>query len=125
MAKDPREWLNQAQYDLKAADTLFKNRHYIYAVFMCHLCIEKALKGIYLKNIGEPPRTHNLIFFVEKLDLNMPEELFDFIYSLNQASVPTRYPEDLAKMKMYYNKLRVNDMMTKTREALKWLKKKY
>ena len=125
MAKEPEEWMKQAKYDMGAAKGMYDTRRYIYAIFMCHLCIEKALKGIYQKNIGEPPKVHNLIFFVEKLNLKMPEELFDFIYSLNQASVPTRYPEDLARMRTYYNKQRVNDMISRTREALKWLKEKY
>lgn len=125
MAKDPEEWLKQAEYDMGTASAIFDARRYIYSVFMCHLSIEKALKGIYQKNIGDPPKVHNLIFFVEKLNLEMNEELYDFIFSLNQASVPTRYPEDLARMKTYYNKKRVQDMMVKTREALRWLKEKY
>uniref|UniRef100_A0A7C4YD27 HEPN domain-containing protein n=1 Tax=candidate division WOR-3 bacterium TaxID=2052148 RepID=A0A7C4YD27_UNCW3 len=38
---------------------------YIYTVFMCHLSVEKALKGLYVKKFKKnPPKKHNLIFFV-------------------------------------------------------------
>ncbi len=47
MAIDPSEWLTQADYDLDTAqDMLDKGRNF-YAVFMAHLAIEKALKGLF------------------------------------------------------------------------------
>ncbi len=52
---------------------MFDNRRYIYAVFMCHLAIEKALKGLYAQKLNEiPPKTHNLIFLVEKIVTTQP-----------------------------------------------------
>lgn len=57
--KPPKEWFEQAEYDLKTAEAMFKSRRYIHAVFMCHLCIEKALKGLYTKRLSQtPPKTH-------------------------------------------------------------------
>lgn len=32
---------------MKTAEAMFNSKRYLYAVFMCHLAIEKALKGIY------------------------------------------------------------------------------
>lgn len=56
------EWLRQADYDMETADTMLGSGRYFYAVFMCHLSIEKALKGLYSKVTDEvPPKTHNLI----------------------------------------------------------------
>jgi len=43
------EWLKQAEYDLETAEYLFSGGRYLYSVFMCHLAIEKALKGLYEK----------------------------------------------------------------------------
>lgn len=45
--KPSEEWFTQAKYDLETAEAMFKTRRYIYTVFMCHLSIEKALKGVY------------------------------------------------------------------------------
>jgi HEPN domain-containing protein len=53
--KPPEEWFKQADYDLETAETLFKSGKYIYTVFMCHLSIEKALKGLYAKKFKKYP----------------------------------------------------------------------
>jgi HEPN domain-containing protein len=90
------EWLRQADYDLKTAQVMFDNRRYIYTVFMCHLAIEKALKGLYQTRLNEvPPRVHNLVFLVEKLGLDLPATLYEGLFSLNRVSVPTRYPDEM------------------------------
>jgi len=84
--KPPEEWFIQADYDFEAAEGMFKIRKYLYAVFMCHLSIEKALKGLYAKELEEiPPKTHNLIFLVEKAHIGIPEDLYGFIFSLNRG----------------------------------------
>ncbi len=71
---------------------------------MCHLSIEKALKGLYAEQLNQPPlKTHNLIFLVEKIKLEMSEELYDFIFTLNGVSVQTRYPEELKKLQKVYS----------------------
>jgi HEPN domain-containing protein len=45
---------------MKTAEAMFKSKRYIYAVFMCHLSIEKVLKGLYAQMLPEvPPKTHN------------------------------------------------------------------
>ena len=59
--KPPEEWFRQADYDLETAEAMFKAGRYIYTVFMCHLSIEKALKGLYAKRFRkDPPKIHNL-----------------------------------------------------------------
>ena len=60
------QWLAQSVYDFQTAKAMFRSRRYIYAVFMCHLSLEKALKGLVTAVTGEiPPRTHNLIHLVK------------------------------------------------------------
>ena len=71
MAVNPEEWLRQADYDMETAEAMFTSNRSIYAVFMCHLAIEKALKGLFQKKQGElPPKIHNLMYFIEKLNLH-------------------------------------------------------
>jgi HEPN domain-containing protein len=123
--KPLEEWLKQADYDLKTAESLFKTKRYIYAVFMCHLSVEKGLKGLYTKYLRQtPPKTHNLLYLIEKISLNVPIELYDFIFDLNRASVPTRYPDDLKRMMKDYKKSISRDILKKSKEVLKWLKTK-
>ncbi len=90
---------------------------------MCHLSIEKALKGIYTLTFNDlPPKTHNLVYLVEKIKLALPENLYGFVYTLNGLSVPTRYPDDLQKLLKDYNKQKTGKVLERGRETLKWLK---
>lgn len=66
MTRDLREWLKQSEYDFNTVKVILDSGRYIYAVFMCHLSIEKALKGMYVITLKElPPKSHNLIYFLE------------------------------------------------------------
>lgn len=121
--KKPEEWFKQATYDIETAEAMFKTGRYIYTVFMCHLSVEKALKGLYTKYLKQTPtKTHNLLYLIEKIKLEAGEELYDFIFSLNRASVPTRYPDDLERMKKEYSRKITEDVLKKSKETLKWLK---
>lgn len=123
MEKKPQEWFKQAAYDLKTAEIMLDNKRFIYAVFMCHLAIEKALKGIYQHKLHDiPPKVHNLIYLVEKTGLSPSEKLYDAIFELNRVSIPTRYPEDLDKMKSEYKKQNTLKIISNSKEVLKWLK---
>jgi HEPN domain-containing protein len=58
-----QEWFRQADYDMDTADAMFASGRYFYAVFMCHLSLEKALKGLIANRLDElPPKTHNLLY---------------------------------------------------------------
>ena len=48
MAVNPGEWMRQADYALETAEAMLAANRNIYAVFMCHLAIEKALKGYFI-----------------------------------------------------------------------------
>jgi len=78
--KPPEEWFLQADYDMDTAGSMFREGRYFYAVFMCHLSIEKALKGLFLARVKrEPPRIHNLSYFVDELHLGPPPDLDAFL----------------------------------------------
>jgi HEPN domain-containing protein len=123
MTKKPEEWFKQAAYDLKTAKIMLVNKRFIYAVFMCHLAVEKGLKGIYQYKLNDlPPKVHNLIYLVEKIGLSPSKKLYDAIFELNRVSIPTRYPDDLAKMKSVYKKKNTLEIINSSEEVLKWLK---
>lgn len=122
-AKKYEEWFFQSDYDLETAVDMFKSGRYVYCIFMCHLSLEKALKGLLVKHTGEyPPKSHSLIYFVEKLGLQISNSTYEFVFTLNKISVPTRYPEDLRKLFKEYTKKRTEDVLNSTREAQSWIK---
>jgi len=126
MASKHEEWLRQADYDMDTADAMFTSGRYFYAVFMCHLSIEKALKGLYCMVLEEvPPKTHNLVFLLGKVGVRPAPELEKFIVKLNTASVATRYPDDLAKIQAAYTEKIAKEMISKSKDALAWVKKQF
>ncbi len=122
---DKDEWFNQADYDMDTAEFMFSGERYFYSVFMCHLSIEKALKGLYIRKFKDaPPKTHNLLYLLEFIDPGLPEDMYDFVFTLNRVSVLTRYPDNLQKMLKDYNKEKTNEILGKSKELLRWLKEK-
>ena len=124
MAQAHEEWWRQADYDMDTADYMFGGGRYFYAVFMCHLSIEKALKGLYRKKLNEqPPRVHNLIYLLNKIGIKPPEAIGRFIVKLNEASVATRYPEEIRKLQRDFTQKIVKSILAEGRKTLEWIKK--
>ena len=122
--KTSEEWFRQAEYDLGTAEAMFDAGRYIYTVFMCHLSIEKALKGLYAKKFKkDPPKIHNLNYFCELVEIVLEKDLQEFIDNLNDLSVPTRYPDELDKLLKDYKKEDTFKVLEKTKELLLCLKK--
>lgn len=125
MNKTSEEWFRQADYDIETALAMFESERYFYAVFMCHLSLEKALKALYTKILNAlPPKTHNLVYLTEKISLELPDDMVEFVDMLNLESVATRYPEDIQQSLKLYTKERTIQIIEKSKEALQWLKKK-
>lgn len=122
---DKDEWFKQADYDMDTAEFMFSGERYFYSVFMCHLSIEKALKGLYIQKFKDAPlKTHNLLYLLEIIDLELPEDMYDFVFTLNRVSVLTRYPDDLQRMLADYDKEKTKEILDKSKELLIWLKAK-
>ena len=64
MTKNPQEWLTQAEYDFQTAEYMTAGGRHVYAVFMAHLAVEKALKGIYQKKNLMPYRPERIAWFI-------------------------------------------------------------
>jgi HEPN domain-containing protein len=117
-------WLLSADYDIKTASSLLKNKRFIYVVFMCHLSLEKSLKAVLSEKISEmPPYTHNLNKLIGLARIELPERYQMFIDRINLQSVLTRYPEDFTKLSKEFDKAIAEEYLKRTREIIKWLKK--
>ena len=126
MENRTEEWLKQSDYDMDTGEYMQKGSRYIYAVFMCHLAVEKALKGLYNEKLKEiPPKSHNLILLMNRVNTKPPAELGKFIIKLNEASIPTRYPESLAKLRQIYDEATSREIINQAKEFIKWIKKQF
>jgi len=102
---------------------VFRGRRYFYAVFVLHLAIEKALKGLYQHRLAEvPPKVHNLTYLLGKTGLVTPDAVGVFLMGLNSTHVVTRYPEDLATIQGTFPRKEVKEMLEQGKEALEWIR---
>ncbi len=119
----PEEWFKQADYDMATARFLFKGGRRTYAVFMLHLSVEKALKGLYFVKLARvPPKTHSLLQLLEMIGSTCPRPIQDMITMLSEASVASRYPEDLVKVRRFHTPSAVRKLLDEGKEVLAWIR---
>ena len=119
-----KEWFFQSDYDLETAYHLLQSGRNIYCVFICHLSLEKALKGLFMKRLDEiPPKLHTLMYFVNKIQLALPDEYLLFIEKIDSLSIVSRYPEDLRAMIALYTPKQTTDIYEQTKTIQQWLKR--
>ena len=126
MEKPYQEWLKQADYDMDTAEYMFRGGRYFYSVFMCHLAVEKAIKGLFQAKLDkEPPKIHHLMQLLSGTGCVPPEKIERFLIRLNEASVRTRYPEDIAFITSQYTKSATKEILAEGKEVIKWIKQQF
>ena len=121
MKKQTTKWIEQADYDFETAEAMFKTKRYVYVVFMCHLALEKMLKAAYTEVKDDyPPRIHNLTTLAEKAGVDFPEETKDFIHSISNMSIPTRYDDEIRQL----SGTQARSVLSRSQKAIKWLKRR-
>jgi HEPN domain-containing protein len=117
------EWYFQSDYDLETAEYMLKTGRNVYCIFMCHLSLEKALKGLYLKRTANDPlKLHDLIYFVNKMGLVLADADLEFLVKINSLSITTRYPNDLRKLIAVYSAQQTTSILQHTKTVQQWIK---
>jgi len=125
MRKTVREWIEISEYDLCTAEAMLKTKRFLYVMFMCQQAVEKILKAIYAMNSsGLPPRTHNLLYLVDALEISLREEELMLLSRLNQFYLESRYPGERIKLAKAVNKDKAREMLEKTKGVWKCLRQK-
>jgi HEPN domain-containing protein len=97
MTKDEhiKYWLETAEYDWEIVFKMFNSKDYLYSLFFSHLTIEKLSKAIWVKFCAEnyPPKTHNILYILEKVEFKLSEEQKDLLLTLNNFQLEGRYPD--------------------------------
>lgn len=82
-----------AENDLKAALKLANELNAI-TCFHCQQSAEKYIKGLLLFLQIDFKKSHDLVYLLELLSLEIPDDIFDASDYLNEYAVETRYPGD-------------------------------
>jgi HEPN domain-containing protein len=127
MTKDEhvKYWIETAENDWKIVTKLFDSKDYLYSLFFSHLTIEKLSKAIWVKLSSEnyPPKTHNILFILEKVDFKLSEEQKDILITLNNFQLEGRYPDYKRNIYKLCTEEYTNNLLKKIKEVKKCLLK--
>jgi HEPN domain-containing protein len=127
MKPTTEHWLNLAEYDLETARAMLQSGRYLYVTFMCHLTLEKALKGLIAEQQEEhPPRIHRLLRLAELAGVidDMTDKQRNFLLRLDPLHIETRYPEDSAAVGRLLSASFCQSILSETEATFAWLRQK-
>jgi HEPN domain-containing protein len=118
-------WVHLSEYDLKVAESMLENGHYLYVGFMCHQSAEKMLKAVYVeKHDAAPPFIHKLDKLIELAGLegSLTEEKTDLIDELTPLNIQARYPAYKEAIYKLISKEKATEILVRTGGFISWLK---
>ena len=87
-------WKDSSEVDFQAMETLFKNGHFVWALFVGHLVVEKMLKAYYVRKVDiDSPQIHNLLKIAEKAQLKLSDDQKMFLDEVTTFNIQARYPD--------------------------------
>ena len=88
-------WLKTSEDDLSSMEANFNSDKYDWALFIGHLCVEKALKALWVKNNASdiPPKTHNLKKIADEAQYPMSDDEAILLLEINDFNIEARYPD--------------------------------
>ena len=96
MTKDElvRDWVEQSDRDVPVMESLFSNGHYVWALFVGHLVVEKLLKAYYIKQVDtNVPYIHNLAKIASLSNLALTKEQEEFLVEVTDFNLKARYED--------------------------------
>jgi len=103
---------------------MFNSAKYLYTGFMCHQCIEKALKAYYVNVHNErQPHQHNLERLAELGNLfdKMNADKKDILKKLKPLYIATRYEDDKDDIAATLTKPYCETLLSETGVLLEWI----
>lgn len=117
-------WVSASKGDIKVAKDLYRSKHFAYALFFCHLAIEKMLKALVVSKTNDhAPWTHNLPFLAGRAGIEMAKDQMEFLAEMTRWNLEARYPSDISGLKEAATPELARARFKDTEEFLKWLKK--
>jgi len=92
MVERSMDWLNQAGRDIKQAEASLRDGFYEWACFAAQQAAEKAVKAL-IQSRGGESWGHSVAALIDALPKDLkPINLRDKALELDQAYIPSRYP---------------------------------
>lgn len=95
-----KAWLKSSKEDFRIAEDLVGMKHYQWALFLCHIAIEKVLKANYIKIKDQyPPPIHKLVKLAQDCEIKLTEDQINDLREMTTFHIEARY--DIIKDKLY------------------------
>lgn len=119
-------WIESAEEDYDVMNVLYKNKRNSWCLFLGHLVIEKLLKALYAKkNKNEPyaPKSHDLLYLAEKMNLEITEEQEDILDMITRFNMNARYDDYKKDFKTKCTDEYTTKQKANIEEVIIWVKK--
>lgn len=91
-------------------------------LFCCQQAVEKALKAVIVRKMGElPPRIHNLLRLAETAGIESNENQIDLFTKLSGYYIKSRYPEEIRVAGAAITQELAREVLGRTEQTVKWV----
>jgi len=116
-------WRTRSEEDFDTARSLFELAKYTYALFFCHLAIEKLLKALVVRSTKDnAPYDHNLQRLAEDAGLQLSEAMRGSLAEINTFNIKGRYDDFKSKFYEKATEEYTEKYLAETERILIWLK---
>ena len=103
-------------------ESLYDKGHYVWALFVAHLVIEKLLKAHYVRNVdNNPPLIHHLLRLAEQAHIDLSEDQKNYLLEVTTFNIRTRYPDYKFKFHKKASEEFTRQHITAIKELRQWL----
>jgi HEPN domain-containing protein len=88
-------WVEIAADDWTRKEILFNANDYVFCLYLAHQALEKLAKANWVRTHQEnyPPRVHNIVYLLEQSDVDLGNDLMEFLGLFNDFQLSGRYPD--------------------------------
>lgn len=122
-------WIEAAESDLSAAESLLESNHFHVAAFQAQQAAEKGLKGL-LRLLGHIAWGHNCLDLLTQIDAlvsdqTVPSAVVDAAQRLDGHYIPARYPDvfPTGTPADHYNKADAEQAVGDARQTLTFVRR--
>lgn len=118
-------WIKSSDNDYDVMLDLKEKKRNTYCLFFGQLLIEKLLKAYYAKmhkNAPYAPRTHELAYLANKMNMKLTEKQEDMLETISDFNMEARYGDYKYTFELKCTDEYTNTWIENIKELRKWLK---
>jgi len=120
-----RYWRESSDEDATTMHHPLDHVDFTWALFIGHICLEKALKSRFIEQKhSDPPRTHDLVRIAEGAGLVLEGDVLDFLDTATTFNIRARYDDYKREFASRCTREYTEAMVAKIEEVRAWILRK-